>query len=84
MFPNLNRSIINESQLVLFRRFRCVLKHLKTNETVKDVFPPEDVLLHDPLPVEGHLAGGAAEVLDVAMFQRFQMSLTRKRKHFRF
>ncbi len=36
---------------------------------------PEDVLLHDPLPVEGHLAGRAAEVLHVAVLQRFEVSL---------
>ncbi len=41
---------------------------------------PEDVLLHDPLPVEGHLADRAAEVLDVAVLQRFEVSLNRNKK----
>ncbi len=33
------------------------------------------MLLHDPLPVEGHRTEGAGETLLVAVLQRLQMSL---------
>ncbi len=33
------------------------------------------MLLHDPLPVEGHRAEGAGETLLVTVLQRLQMSL---------